>query len=99
RDFHVTGVQTCALPISEDAILADLRDQAQRAAGEQQLAQRALTLEQSHGAALGEEADLAALEARRAEIDELSSIAPDSDVLANETGRAPCRERGGAMPG
>ncbi len=67
----------------EDAILADLRDQAQRAAGEQQLAQRALTLEQSLGAALGEEADLAALEARRAEIDELRSIAPDSDVLAN----------------
>lgn len=65
-----------------DAMLADLRDQASRAANEQQLATRAQTLETSLAALLGGQVQFADLEGKRAEIDELRSIAPDSTVLA-----------------
>ena len=67
----------------QDTILADLRDQAQRAMDEQQLLARAQSLEAALDGVLGPEADLAVLNSRRAEIDELRSIAPDSAVLAN----------------
>ncbi len=66
----------------QDAILADLRDQAQRAATEEQRLARAQSLEAALGV-LGSESDLAALDSRRAEIDELRSIAPNSAVLAS----------------
>lgn len=66
----------------QDAMLADLRDQALRAANEQQLATRSQALEGSLGTLLDGQARFADLEGRRAEIDELRSIAPDSAVLA-----------------
>lgn len=65
-----------------DAMLADLRDQALRAANEQQLAMRAQVLESSLSALLDGPARFSDLEGRRAEIDELRSIAPKSEVLA-----------------
>lgn len=66
----------------QDAMLADLRDQAARAANEQQLATRAQTLEESLRALLDGQARFADIEGRRAEVEELRSIAPDSSVLA-----------------
>ena len=66
----------------QDTILADLRDQAQRAAAEEQRLARAQSLEGALGV-LGPDSDLAALESRRAEIDELRSLAPNSAVLAS----------------
>jgi Protein kinase domain/Sulfatase-modifying factor enzyme 1 len=67
----------------EDATLADLRDEAQRALGEQQLLARARTLEESLAALQGAQASFADLDSRRAEIIELRSVAPDSAVLAS----------------
>jgi serine/threonine protein kinase len=66
----------------DDAMLADLRDQALRAANEQQLAARAQTLESSLAALLDGQPQFADIEGRRAEVDELRSIAPDSAVLS-----------------
>ncbi len=63
-------------------MLADLRDQALRAANEEQLATRAQALEGSLGSLLDGQARFADLEGKRAEIDELRSIAPNSAVLA-----------------
>jgi hypothetical protein len=63
-------------------MLADLRDQALRAANEQQLATRAQTLETALAALLDGQAQFADLEGKRAELDELRSISPDSAVLA-----------------
>src|SRR5690606_2342114 len=64
-----------------DAMLADLRDQALRAANEQQLAMRAQALESSLGTWLDGQVQFADIEGRRAEIAELRSVAPDSAVL------------------
>ncbi|HEY0686688.1 MAG TPA: bifunctional serine/threonine-protein kinase/formylglycine-generating enzyme family protein [Steroidobacter sp.] len=66
----------------EDAMLADLRDQAVRAASEQQLATRAQALEASLGTLLAGQARFADIEGKRAEIDELRAVAPNSAVLA-----------------
>lgn len=66
----------------QDAMLADLRDQASRAANEQQLATRAQALEAALAALLDGQVQFGDLEGRRAEIDELRSIAPNSAVLA-----------------
>jgi serine/threonine protein kinase len=64
-----------------DAMLADLRDQALRAANEQQLAARAQALESSLAAWLDGQVQFSDLEGRRAEISELRSIDPNSAVL------------------
>lgn len=66
-----------------DVTLADLRDQAQRAVSAQQLASRQQALEASLAALVSPQASFSDLEARRAELDELRSIAPDSAVLAS----------------
>jgi serine/threonine protein kinase len=64
-----------------DATLADLKDQAQSAAQAGQLAARRKVLEGSLATALGAHATLADLDAHRADIDELRSIAADSATL------------------
>jgi predicted Ser/Thr protein kinase len=68
---------------SEDALLADLHDQAVRAVGEQRFVDRAQSLEASLAGALGATSSIADIDARRAEIDELQSLAPSSEVLAD----------------
>ena len=66
---------------AQDTTLADLRDQAQRAAGEQRLSARRQTLEAALAAMLGGQVTLADLETRRADIGELRTIAADSATL------------------
>lgn len=67
---------------AQDTTLADLRDQTQRATGEQKLLARRQTLETGLGALTGGQATLADLDGRRAEIAELRTIAADSSTLA-----------------
>jgi len=67
---------------SKDTALTDLRDQVQRAVGAQQLLARRQSLETSLAALTGPDAPFADIEGKRAELDELRSIAPDSTVLA-----------------
>ena len=68
---------------AKDTALTDLRDQVQRAVGAKQLLARRQTLETRwlrspvHGCAVRRDVD-----GKRAELDELRSIAPDSTVLA-----------------
>ena len=67
---------------AQDTTLADLRDQTQRATGEQQLAARRQTLETGLAALTAGQATLADLDGRRADIAELRTIAADSSTLA-----------------
>src|SRR5690606_41033358 len=98
RDFHVTGVQTCALPISGnylagaavvDSAATVLRDGVEALAG---------------GTDAGDLADLllAALEAAQAEggdrRGERSAVVLVGATAEQGVGRASCRE-GGARPG
>lgn len=68
---------------SSDPTLADLRDQVQRAVGQQQLLARRKSLESSLAALTGENASFTDIDARRAELEELRGIAPDSAVLTS----------------
>ena len=68
---------------SKDNTLTDLRDQVQRAMGAQQVAARRSTLESGLASLTGAQAAFADLDGKRAELDELRSIAPDSTVLAS----------------
>jgi serine/threonine protein kinase len=68
---------------SRDNTLTDLRDQVQRATGAQQLAARRGALETNLAALAGAQAAFADLDGKRAELNELRSIAPDSAVLAS----------------
>ena len=68
---------------SKDNTLTDLRDQVQRAMGAQQVASRRSALESSLAALTGAQAAFADVDGKRAELDELRSIAPDSAVLAS----------------
>ena len=67
----------------QDATLGDLRDQVQRAADMQQLVARMDTLEMSLAPLLSGNATLADVDARRAELVELRTIGPKSEVLAD----------------
>jgi serine/threonine protein kinase len=67
---------------SKDTTLADLRDQVQRAVGAQQLLARRQSLESSLASLTGAQAAFADIDAKRADVEQLSSIAPDSPVLA-----------------
>ena len=67
---------------SRDATLADLRDQVQRAIDAQQLLARRKSLEASLASLVGPQAAFADIDARRAQLEELRGIAPDSAVLA-----------------
>jgi serine/threonine protein kinase len=67
---------------SKDTTLADLRDQVQRAVGAQQLLARRQSLESSLASLTGAQAAFADIDAKRADLEQLSSIAPDSPVLA-----------------
>ena len=67
---------------AQDTTLADLRDQTQRATGEQQLAARRQTLETGLAALTAGQATLADLDGRRTDIAELRTIAADSSTLA-----------------
>ncbi len=67
---------------SKDTTLTDLRDQAQRALGAQQLLARRQVLETSLGGLMGAGAQFAEVDGKRAELEELRSIAPDSAVLS-----------------
>ena len=68
---------------SSDATLADLRDQVQRAVGQQQLLVRRRSLETSLAALTGANATFADIDAGRAQLEELRGIAPDSAVLTS----------------
>jgi serine/threonine protein kinase len=68
---------------SNDPALADLRDQVQRAVGQQQLLVRRRSLEASLAGLTGANAAFADIDAKRAQLDELRGIAPDSPVLAS----------------
>lgn len=67
---------------SKDAALSDLRDQVQRAINGQQLLARRKTLEAALAALAGPQASFTDIEPKRAELEELRGIAPDSAVLA-----------------
>src|SRR4029079_8317074 len=67
---------------AKDTTLTDLRDQVQRATGAQQLLARRQTLEGSLTSLTGAQAAFADIDGKRAELDELDSIAPDRAVLA-----------------
>ena len=67
---------------SGDTTLTDLRDQVRRAVGTQQLAARRQSLESSLAALAGPRAAFADVDGKRAELEELRSIAPDSQVLS-----------------
>jgi predicted Ser/Thr protein kinase len=67
---------------SGDPALADLRDQVQRALGQQQLLVRRRSLETSLAALTGANATFADIDAQRAQLEDLRGIAPDSAVLA-----------------
>ncbi|HWG29151.1 MAG TPA: protein kinase [Steroidobacteraceae bacterium] len=68
---------------SSDPTLADLRDQVQRAVGQQQRLVQRRSLEASLAALTGANATFADIDAKRAQLDELRGIAPDSPVLAS----------------
>src|SRR6185312_4580653 len=68
---------------SNDPALADLRDQVQRAVGQQQLLVQRKSLETSLAGLTGANATFADIDAKRAQLDELRGIAPDSPVLAS----------------
>ena len=68
---------------AKDATLADLRDQVQRAVSAQQVLARRQSIEGALAALTGAEAQFADLDGKRAELDELRTIAPDSAVLAS----------------
>ncbi len=68
---------------SNDTTLTDLRDQVQRALGTQQLAARRQVLETSLAALAGPQAAFGDIDSKRAELDELRGIAPQSPVLAS----------------
>lgn len=68
---------------SNDPALADLRDQVQRAVGQQQLLVQRKSLEASLAGLTGANAAFADIDAKRAQLDELRGIAPDSPVLAS----------------
>jgi serine/threonine protein kinase len=70
----------------QDATLADLRDQVQRAADVQRLAARVSELEAALAGLTAATATIADVDARRAEITELHSIGPNSKVLASIQG-------------
>jgi serine/threonine protein kinase len=67
---------------SGDTTLTDLKDQVRRAVGTQQLVARRQSLESSLGALAGPQAAFADVDGKRAELEELRSIAPDSQVLS-----------------
>lgn len=66
---------------SGDTTLTDLRDQVRRAVGTQQLVARRQSLEGALAALAGPQAAFADVDGKRAELEELRSIAPDSQVL------------------
>lgn len=68
---------------SKDAALSDLRDQVQRAINGQQLLARRKALEAALAALAAPQASFTDIESRRAELEELRGIAPDSAVLAS----------------
>jgi serine/threonine protein kinase len=67
---------------SGDTTLTDLRDQVRRAVGTQQLVARRQSLESSLAALAGPRAAFADVDGKRADLEELRSIAPDSQVLS-----------------
>ncbi|MDB6012825.1 MAG: hypothetical protein JWL65_5075 [Gammaproteobacteria bacterium] len=67
---------------SGDTTLTDLRDQVRRAVGTQQLVARRQSLESSLAALAGPQAAFADVDGKRAELEELRSIAPESQVLS-----------------
>jgi len=67
----------------KDSTLTDLRDQVQRAVGAQQQLARRQALEASLASLVGSRAAFADIDSKRAELDELRSISPDSSVLAS----------------
>ena len=68
---------------SQDTTLTDLRDQVQRAVDAQQLLARRQSLESSLASLTGEQAAFADIDGKRADLEQLHSIAPDSPVLAS----------------
>ena len=66
-----------------DTTLTDLRDQARRAVSGQQLLARRQSLESSLASLTGAQAAFADVDGKRAELEELRSIAPDSQVLSS----------------
>ena len=68
---------------SQDTTLTDLRDQVQRAADTQQLLARRQSLESSLASLTGQQAAFADIDAKRADLDQLHAIAPDSALLAS----------------
>src|SRR5690606_40199065 len=80
RDFHVTGVQTCALPIYEVGRELDPAE-VHRADGAQRLDQQRLAQARS------------ALDQHMTRAQEGGEDLLDHGLLADEIGRAACRER------
>ncbi len=68
---------------SKDTTLTDLRDQVQRAVGAQQLLARRQSLESSLASLTDAQAAFTDIDSRRADLEQLSAIAPDSPVLAS----------------
>jgi serine/threonine protein kinase len=68
---------------SGDTTLTDLRDQVRRAVSGQQLLARRQSLESSLASLTGAQAAFADVDGKRAELEELRSIAPDSQVLSS----------------
>jgi serine/threonine protein kinase len=68
---------------SKDTTLTDLRDQVQRAVGAQTLLARRQALETSLASLASPQATFQDIDGKRAELDELRTIAPDSAVLAS----------------
>src|SRR5690606_40795103 len=98
RDFHVTGVQTCALPIFARHLIAGVRDPAvslqQDGRAEVTLAvppvARARGLAAEAEDTLVEAVQLGAI---------LAALAPFLGRRRGEIGRASCRERAGTAGG
>jgi len=67
----------------KDSTLTDLRDQVKRAIDTQQLLARRQTLEASLASLTGAQASFADIDGKRAELEELRTIAPDSAVLVS----------------
>src|SRR5690606_40772100 len=81
RDFHVTGVQTCALPIFSDDTVLSLDDPAL----DQALAAHARIGERRLGSTT---------EDRWSRTEQAGALGAGADVATRQIGRASCRERG-----
>src|SRR5690606_40939245 len=94
RDFHVTGVQTCALPICAQVLLGELaellRDRRERVEVRARLPRR--------GDGRGERVH-ERVHVRGVEVVLLVPGGGGEDDVGEEIGRASCRERGSVWEG